>query len=83
MRAALAALLLAIAGLAFGQADANADPDSKVESRLKALAEELGLPLEAVLPFSSTDKIGVEEVWDALLDTFGKRSVHAPEPRES
>jgi GTP-binding protein len=57
-------------------------PKAKRKPRLKVLAEELGLPLEAVLPFSSTDKLGVEEVWDALLDTFGRRSVFTPEPRD-
>jgi GTP-binding protein len=40
--------------------------------RLQQLAEQLGLPREAVLPFSAVEKIGVEEVWGALLDTFGK-----------
>jgi GTP-binding protein len=40
--------------------------------RLQALAKQLDLPLEAVLPFSSTEKMGVEEVWGVLLDTFGK-----------
>ena len=37
--------------------------------RLRELAEQLSLPLEAVLPFSSTEKLGVDEVWNALLDT--------------
>lgn len=39
--------------------------------RLQALAEQLSLPREAVLAFSSTDKIGVDEVWDALLGVVG------------
>jgi cytochrome c-type biogenesis protein CcmH len=41
MRAALAALLLAIAGAAFAQSSEIANPDPAVERRLKALAEEL------------------------------------------
>ncbi|MDC0708400.1 ribosome biogenesis GTP-binding protein YihA/YsxC [Stigmatella sp. ncwal1] len=40
--------------------------------RLQALAQQLALPLEAVIAFSSVDKIGVDEVWNALLGTFGK-----------
>jgi GTP-binding protein len=40
--------------------------------RLHQLAEQLSLPLEAVLPFSSVEKLGVDEVWEALLGTFGK-----------
>jgi len=39
--------------------------------RLQALSQQLTLPPEAILPFSSTEKIGVEEVWDALLTAFG------------
>jgi cytochrome c-type biogenesis protein CcmH len=41
MRTVLAALLLALAGAAFGQASEIANPDPAVERRLKALAEEL------------------------------------------
>jgi cytochrome c-type biogenesis protein CcmH len=41
MRAALAALLVAFATLAWGQAEELAKPDPAVEARLKALAEEL------------------------------------------
>ena len=41
MRAALAALLLAFAALAWGQAEEVAKPDPAVEARLKGLAEEL------------------------------------------
>ena len=41
MRAALGALLLALAGAAFGQSSEIANPDPAVERRLKALAEEL------------------------------------------
>jgi GTP-binding protein len=40
--------------------------------RLKALREKVGLPEEAVLSFSSVTQEGVQEVWDALLDTFGR-----------
>jgi cytochrome c-type biogenesis protein CcmH len=41
MRWLVAALALALATLAFGQAEEVAHPDAKVEQRLKALAEEL------------------------------------------
>jgi cytochrome c-type biogenesis protein CcmH len=41
MRTALAAILLALAGAAFGQASELANPDPATERRLKALAEEL------------------------------------------
>jgi cytochrome c-type biogenesis protein CcmH len=41
MRAALAALLVAFATLAWGQAEEVKKPDPAVEARLKALAEEL------------------------------------------
>jgi cytochrome c-type biogenesis protein CcmH len=41
MRLALAAALLALSTLAFGQASEVAHPDAKVEERLKGLAEEL------------------------------------------
>jgi len=41
MRALAAAILLAFAGAAFGQASEVARPDAQTESRLKALAEEL------------------------------------------
>jgi GTP-binding protein len=40
--------------------------------RLLALAKELSLPPEAVLPFSATDKIGLDEVWESLLGVVGK-----------
>ena len=33
------------------------------------MAEQLSLPREAVLAFSATDKLGLDEVWDALLNT--------------
>ena len=41
MRALLAALLLAFASAALGQASETANPDPAIERRLKALAEEL------------------------------------------
>jgi cytochrome c-type biogenesis protein CcmH len=41
MRTLVAALLLAVAGVAFGQADEVAHPDPRVEARLKDLGEEL------------------------------------------
>ncbi|SEN01131.1 MULTISPECIES: ribosome biogenesis GTP-binding protein YihA/YsxC [Stigmatella] len=40
--------------------------------RIQALAQQLDLPLEAVIPFSSVDRTGVDEVWNALLGAFGK-----------
>ena len=40
--------------------------------RLRHVRETMGLPEEAVLPFSSVTHEGVQEVWDALLDTFGR-----------
>ncbi|MCY1014798.1 ribosome biogenesis GTP-binding protein YihA/YsxC [Pyxidicoccus sp. MSG2] len=40
--------------------------------RMLALSKAMDLPLEIILPFSSTEKLGVDEVWGALLDTFGK-----------
>ncbi len=46
-------------------------PKARRKPRLQALAQELSVPREVVLPFSSTDKIGVDEVWDALLGVVG------------
>ncbi|WP_163997347.1 ribosome biogenesis GTP-binding protein YihA/YsxC [Pyxidicoccus caerfyrddinensis] len=40
--------------------------------RMIALSQAMDLPLEVILPFSATEKLGVDEVWGALLDTFGK-----------
>ncbi|NMO19638.1 YihA family ribosome biogenesis GTP-binding protein [Pyxidicoccus fallax] len=40
--------------------------------RLVELSKAMDLPLEVILPFSSTERIGVDEVWGALLGTFGK-----------
>ena len=45
-------------------------PKAQRKPRLHGLAEQLSLPREAVLAFSSTEKLGVDEVWEALLDTF-------------
>ncbi len=46
-------------------------PKAKRKPRLHALAEELGVPREVVFPFSSTEKIGFDEVWDALAGAVG------------
>lgn len=43
-------------------------PKARRKPRLNDLAEQLSLPREAVLAFSATDKLGVDEVWDALLN---------------
>jgi len=45
-------------------------PKARRKPRLQALAEELSLPREAVLAFSATEKLGFDEVWDALLNTL-------------
>jgi len=42
-------------------------PKAKRKPRLAALAEQLSLPREAVLSFSATEKLGLDEVWEALL----------------
>ena len=36
--------------------------------RLIELSEQLELPLAAIIPFSSTERIGIDEVWSTLLD---------------
>ena len=46
-------------------------PKARRKPRLIALSEQLELPLEAVLPFSSTEKLGVDEMWEMLLDSLG------------
>ncbi|MFL5343261.1 MAG: ribosome biogenesis GTP-binding protein YihA/YsxC [Hyalangium sp.] len=46
-------------------------PKARRKPRLQALAQQLSLPREAVIQFSSTDKIGVDEVWEALLGVVG------------
>ncbi|NVJ00868.1 ribosome biogenesis GTP-binding protein YihA/YsxC [Myxococcus sp. SDU36] len=45
---------------------------AKRKPRLVELSKTMDLPLEVILPFSSTEKLGVDQVWGALLDTFGK-----------
>ncbi|NVJ08443.1 YihA family ribosome biogenesis GTP-binding protein [Myxococcus sp. AM001] len=45
---------------------------AKRKPRLVELSKIMDLPLEVILPFSSTEKLGVDQVWGALLDTFGK-----------
>ncbi|HZI14458.1 MAG TPA: ribosome biogenesis GTP-binding protein YihA/YsxC [Myxococcus sp.] len=45
---------------------------AKLKPRLVEISKVMDLPLEVILPFSATEKLGVEEVWGALLDTFGK-----------
>jgi GTP-binding protein len=45
-------------------------PKARRKPRLQALADELSLPREAVLAFSATEKLGFDEVWDALLNTL-------------
>ncbi|NVJ26303.1 MULTISPECIES: ribosome biogenesis GTP-binding protein YihA/YsxC [Myxococcus] len=45
---------------------------AKTLPRLQELSRQVDLPMEAILPFSSTERRGVDEVWGALLDTFGK-----------
>lgn len=49
-------------------------PKAKRKPRLQQLAQQLSLPPEAVLAFSSTEKLGIEEVWDALIGTFAKKT---------
>lgn len=40
--------------------------------RLAELSTELELPPEVVIPFSAVEKLGVEEIWEALLGAVGK-----------
>jgi GTP-binding protein len=40
---------------------------SKWYGRRQKISEELGVPIEAVVPFSSTERLGVDEVWDRLV----------------
>ncbi|HVE82205.1 MAG TPA: ribosome biogenesis GTP-binding protein YihA/YsxC [Myxococcales bacterium] len=42
-------------------------PKAKRKPRIRELTEQLELPEGAVIPFSATDGIGVEETWRALL----------------
>lgn len=45
-------------------------PKAKRKPRLKAVAEALQVPPEVVLPFSATERWGLEEIWDALLQVL-------------
>lgn len=47
-------------------------PKAKRKPRLHQLADQLELPREAVMGFSATERIGVDEVWGALLDASTK-----------
>ena len=42
-------------------------PKAKRKPRIQALAQQLDLPLAAVIPFSATERMGVDEVWESLL----------------
>jgi GTP-binding protein len=44
---------------------------TKRQNRVNSLTHELELPPGAVIGFSSTDKLGVEQVWGTLLDIIG------------
>ncbi|MFL5321697.1 MAG: ribosome biogenesis GTP-binding protein YihA/YsxC [Myxococcaceae bacterium] len=46
-------------------------PKAKRKPRLLQLAKELEVPPEVVLPFSSVEKIGVDELWDTVLTLVG------------
>ena len=41
---------------------------SKQQASLKGLAQGLDMPVEQIIPFSSTEKIGLDLVWSVLLD---------------
>lgn len=43
-------------------------PKAKRKPVLSALAKKLELPMDRVLPFSATEKMGVDDVWSALLN---------------
>ncbi|MCP3142471.1 ribosome biogenesis GTP-binding protein YihA/YsxC [Pyxidicoccus xibeiensis] len=45
---------------------------SQRKPRMLELSKAMDLPLEVILPFSATEKLGVDEVWKALLASFGK-----------
>jgi GTP-binding protein len=45
-------------------------PKAKRKPRLSQISRELEVPLEVVVPFSSVDKLGVDEVWEALLSVL-------------
>jgi GTP-binding protein len=40
--------------------------------RIQLLARALELPTAAVVPFSATEHIGVQDVWEAVLDVVGR-----------
>lgn len=44
---------------------------AKRKPRLRQLSEQLGLPEGALIAFSSTEKMGLEDVWEALLESVG------------
>lgn len=46
-------------------------PKAKRKPTIKALAKTLELPDESVIPFSATEKMGIEEVWTALVQASG------------
>ncbi len=41
---------------------------SKQKAQLATIARGLGMPAEQIIPFSSTEKLGLELVWSVLLD---------------
>lgn len=43
---------------------------AKRKPRLAAIAEQLSLPEDRVILFSALERIGVQEVWEALLDSL-------------
>jgi GTP-binding protein len=43
---------------------------AKRKPRLAAIAKQLDLPEDRVILFSAVERIGVEEVWEALLDSL-------------
>lgn len=49
----------------------DALPRAKRDSTVAALAKEHGLPTDAVIPFSATEKIGLDEVREAIAWALG------------
>jgi GTP-binding protein len=45
-------------------------PKARVKPQALALAKALGLDTARVIPFSATDRVGVDEVWESLLSNF-------------
>jgi GTP-binding protein len=45
-------------------------PKAKRKPRALALAQKVGLDPAAVVPFSASEKIGVQEVWECLLESL-------------